>query len=116
MSSQAVLTILTRVSGVVFPVNGYLPDRDAVVGGDYKQLGVEKPPIVLHQGEQGLGRAPGYGLESALGVPERGEEQYPDQGAVGAGDQLPFEGAGHPGALHETAADGDMGTLLDGLQ
>ena len=56
--------------GIVDPVDGYLVDAHAGPLGQEEELGVEEPPRVLDERQQGAGPVGADGLEPALGVGE----------------------------------------------
>ena len=91
MSSYAVLTIFTRVSGSSVHVTGKLVDPVAVLLGQNQQLSIEEPSVIEHQGRKVARGISADRLEAALGVPKPHEEHRPDYEVVASRDHLALE-------------------------
>ena len=81
---------------VVDPIHRHLVNAQPAALGEDQQLGVEKPPVVLHQRQQLLRHVGPDRLEPALRVGEmRGQRAAQDQ-VVATGDELPLRVRGSP--------------------
>ena len=94
--------------GVVDPVHRDLVDAHAGSLGQEQELGVEEPPRVLDQRQQGPGPVGPDRLEPALGVGEAGGQGGAEQEVVAARDDLAFGAAHHRGLRGQARADGHV--------